>query len=251
MVGCRNFRSASLIGCGAGVILALGVKSMKEKELKINDKSPSVWGIVADVISIILIFVLIVAIILTQIYSFSLVQGSSMLSTIQNSDYAVCINTNDVQYHDIVIADTGEDRFIIKRVVGMPGDRLLFKTDKSGRVVLWIDSGDGFVEIDESAFINNGYMTRVGFEYKGNLIKLFEGEGSAPDEYILTLADDEFFLMGDNRDFSTDSRAYGPFKKSEIVSKVKRIVNKEKDEKLYNFVGFIYSLLSKGKTIDN
>ncbi len=222
-----------------------------KKRLQLDDKSPSVWGIVADVASIVLILVLIAAIILTQIYSFSLVQGGSMLPNVHNSDYAICVNTKDMQYHDIVIADTGAGRFIIKRVVGMPGDRLLFKADESGKVVLWIDSGYGFVAIDESAFINNGYMTRRGFEYKGTLVRLFEGEGDAPDEYILTLGDDEFFLMGDNRDASTDSRAYGPFKKSEIVSKVERIVNKEKDGKLYDFVGFIYSLLSKSKTIDD
>ncbi len=222
-----------------------------KKRLEIDDKSPTVWGIVADVISIILILVLVAAIILTQIYSFSYVQGSSMLPYVHNSDYAICVNTSDVQYHDRVIADTGEGRYIIKRVVGMPGDRLLFKVDKSNKVVLWIDSGNGFTAIDESAFINNGYMTRYGFEHKGNIVRLFEGEGAAPDEYIITLSDDEFFLMGDNRDASTDSRAYGPFKKSKIVSRVERIVNKEKDGALYDFVGFIYSLLSKSKTIDD
>ncbi len=222
-----------------------------KKKLQIDETPPSVWGIVADVVSIVLIVVLIVAIILTQIYSFSYVQGSSMLPYVHSSDYAICVNTNDVQYHDMVIADTGEGRFIIKRVVGMPGDRLIFKADESDRVVLWIDSGDGFVEIDESTFINNGYMTSRGFDYKSSPVKLFRGEGRVTEDYILTLGEDEFFIMGDNRDASTDSRAYGPFKKSEIVSKVQRIVNKEKDGKLYDFVGFIYSLLSKSKTIDD
>ena len=35
----------------------------------------------------------------------------------------------------------------------------------------------------------------------------------------LTLADDEIFLMGDNRPFSSDSRMFGPFKLDKILSK--------------------------------
>lgn len=223
---------------------------MAKTKLQLNNRSPSGWEIAADVIAVILIVILIIAIIFTQIYSFSFVQGNSMLGTVKDGDYVICVNTNDVEYHDIVIADTGEGRFIIKRVVGMPGDRLLFKVDESNEVVLWIDSGDGFVAIDESAYINNGYMTRRGFEYKGNRIKLYDGIGNVED-CILSLGDDEYFLMGDNRDASTDSRAYGPFAKSDIVSKVDRIVNKENDEKLFNIVRFLYSLLSKRNEIND
>ncbi|WP_304017241.1 S26 family signal peptidase [Fenollaria timonensis] len=43
-----------------------------------------------------------------------------------------------------------------------------------------------------------------------------------------TLADDEVFLMGDNRDISTDSRTFGPLKINEIDHK---IVLKLKDSK--------------------
>ena len=210
---------------------------------------PQKRNVFSDVCTIILFVILMIVIVVTQTFSLSSVSGSSMLDTIENGDYVVCVNPDDLNYRDIVRADTGDGKYIIKRVIGLPGDKILFKAD--GReVMLWIDSGAGFVLIDESEYIRNGRMSLYGFS-SGRYGSVYdEGESENIDDFVISLSEDEYFLMGDNRDASTDSRVYGPFKKSEIKSKVKKIINKENDEGLHNFIGFLYGLLSGGSTTE-
>jgi signal peptidase I len=90
-----------------------------------------------------------------------------------------------------------ESKFFIKRVVGLPGEKIKVS---GGLVTIFNkENPDGKV-LDESEYLGKGFQT----------IK----------EVTVTIAEDEYFVMGDNRSYSFDSRDWGPLKKNEIIGKV-------------------------------
>ena len=133
------------------------------------------------------------------------VSGDSMVPTL-NSGYVVFaqkISTYVKNYKrgDIVILD-GSDmegytspEYLIKRVVGLPGETIRIK---DGNVYIKpADSADFFL-LQEN-YLPTGTMTYV----------MDTGLKKGYDE--VTLADNEYFCMGDNRPVSNDSRNLGPF----------------------------------------
>jgi signal peptidase I len=124
------------------------------------------------------------------------VVGHSMDSTlfdgqqlwIARTDYN---NTVEIDNGDIVVVDSEFFKgFIVKRVIGTPGDTIEIKDN-----VVYIND----VALEED-YINEQMIT--------------------DDIPKITLADDEYFIMGDNRNHSSDSRMIGPVKKDEMYGKV-------------------------------
>ena len=89
-------------------------------------------------------------------------------------------------------AGDGDAAFRVKRVVGLPGERVEFR--------------------DGSLFINGVHFPEA---YLGGL-PANAGLGALS----WTLGADEYFLMGDNRAHSDDSRRYGPARESDVVGTV-------------------------------
>ena len=82
-------------------------------------------------------------------------------------------------------------------VIGLPGEAVEVR---GGRVIIYNKTHpDGFV-LDERAYIGGGVATQ--------------------DSPRVELKDDEYFMMGDNRMFSYDSRSIGPIKKEKIIGRV-------------------------------
>ncbi|MCH5163396.1 MAG: signal peptidase I [Clostridiales bacterium] len=211
---------------------------------------PKRQNLVTNITFVLLVFILISLIIFSQFYSFSKVVGDSMLDTIHNDDMVMCVTPKNLQRGDKVTAvaskDDGTTINIIKRIVAVEGDRLFFRAMGDGSmypVELYLDSGTGFVLIEED-FIKGGVMTQRGFErqslFEQEKYKLYFGDISdIDDSYIITIGEDEYFLMGDNRDNSTDSRNYGPFNRKDILGKVVKILSPGTFE--YNIVDFLFS----------
>ena len=82
----------------------------------------------------------------------------------------------------------------IKRVIGLPGDRVEVKDN-----ALWVNN----VKLDEP-YIPSTFEILPGNYTKGK---------------IVTLGADEYFVSGDNRPYSSDSRAWGPITSKEIVGR--------------------------------
>ncbi len=100
---------------------------------------------------------------------------------------------------DIVVfrAPKNETQYYIKRIIGLPGETV--KID-NGVVMIYNDaSPDGHV-LDESAYLPEGRKTN------GTL--------------RVTLSKDEYYVLGDNRPASSDSRSFGPLKKEKVIGKV-------------------------------
>lgn len=126
----------------------------------------------------------------------SIVSGASMEPSIHEKQVAITYNLaykdSNPKYRDCVIAEYN-NIMIIKRVIGIPGDTLEFK--------------DGEV-------YKNGELLEETY---------IQGKTYSKTEKI-TLNKNEYFLMGDNRKASLDSRELGPFKKIQIQGKVIKII---------------------------
>ncbi len=88
-------------------------------------------------------------------------------------------------------------QFFIKRVIGLPGEIVEIKR---GKVYIFnAVHPDGYA-LDESAYLDSAVKTS--------------------DLGPTKVADDEYFVMGDNRAFSYDSRVFGPIKKNAVIGRV-------------------------------
>lgn len=147
-----------------------------------------------------IVYILIVVFIfaVSRCFSIGLATGESMSPTIP-SPSILLINKldKDLQRNDIVVCREGGLKTITKRIIGVPGESVT-------------------ITVDGKVFINN---TLYEDEY-GNIS--FPMYLSGDRSYPVVLGEDEYFVMGDNRNVSADSRntEIGNIKKENIVGKV-------------------------------
>lgn len=145
-----------------------------------------------------LLAVLTALLVIQFLFAHTVIPSESMEPTIMTSDRMI-INRLPYYYRnpkrgEIVIFKQG-DEFWVKRVIGEPGDTL--------------NLIDGFVYInnellDESTYIDPAILT---FPLSSNIV------------FPFTVPEDTYFVMGDNRLASKDSRAIGPIARELIVAK--------------------------------
>lgn len=153
------------------------------------------------------------------------VSGHSMDPTLKTDEKLFAVKHIPIDRFDIVVAKEktdDENIFIIKRVIGLPGDTVEYKKDQlyvNGKKINepYLDSfkeklKDGSL-IDYFTKINSNY---ANFDFNTDYLTV---DSSGNDTFKVTLKSDEYFLLGDDRPISKDSRAVGPIKKSDIISK--------------------------------
>ena len=124
----------------------------------------------------------------------TIVKQTSMEDTLHENDYMImyrqAYRNHDPERGDIIIfqssltdEDSGRDKLLIKRVIGLPGDDIMIKNNQ-----LYIN-GEAYIE----DYLRDGYTP--AFERPA------EGE-------TYTVPDDCYFCMGDNRAGSVDSRRF-------------------------------------------
>lgn len=153
------------------------------------------------------------------------VSGHSMDPTLKTNEKLFAVKHIPIDRFNIVVAKEktdDENIFIIKRVIGLPGDTVEYKKDQlyvNGKKMNepYLDSfkeklKDGSL-IDYFTKINSNY---ANFDFNTDYLTV---DSSGNDSFKVTLKSDEYFLLGDDRPISKDSRAVGPIKKSDIISK--------------------------------
>ncbi len=101
--------------------------------------------------------------------------------------------------------------YMVKRLVGMPGDTIRFSD-----YVLFIKPRGGSGFVPEQRLVPAAYQIRAASAARGWDASL-PLSGSSSD---MALADDQYFVLGDNRTESSDSRSWGPVTRDRIIGKV-------------------------------
>lgn len=132
-----------------------------------------------------------------------LAQGSSMYPTIRDKDrgFSVVIQKgNDaLKRFDIVVIENNR-KMIIKRIIGLPNESVEYKDD-----CLFINGAEIKEDFLDEHYVKNEKEKLHRTHFTGDL--------------RVTLNDNEYFCLGDNRPHSSDSRVYGPFKREMIRSR--------------------------------
>lgn len=129
------------------------------------------------------------------------VEGLSMFATLDDNDYLIA-NKLDYRIHnpqrgDIVILrpPTDNSKDFIKRVIALPGERLLIRSG-----IVYINGQ----KLDEP-YLPEAWVVDTNWPANGS-----NGQVMGPNEY---------FVMGDNRNRSQDSRIFGPITRDRIDGK--------------------------------
>lgn len=146
------------------------------------------WKIIRDLIPYAFI-VFLVIIIRTYIATPVRVDGNSMRKTLADGDILLLYKMAKFERNDIIVLDEKEDEeIIIKRIIALPG---------------------------ETIKIQNGKIYINDKEYNDEF-----AYGDTSDYEQVTLGENEYFILGDNRLISKDSRYFGTITEDEIIGKI-------------------------------
>lgn len=194
------------------------MKKSKKNELRYNEDDERT--LLEDILGFIKVFV-VSAIVILLFVNFVAhpvrVDGRSMYPTLKDGEFGFTnvggVLLNGVERGDIVVVtmeEEGQKTHWVKRVVGLPGDTVSCVND-----VVYIN---GKV-LDETKYIAPDYRQSLVDKF-GYFNKVPNADNTdVVDFEEVKLKDDEYYVMGDNRPYSKDSRYVGPVKKSQIFAK--------------------------------
>jgi signal peptidase I len=190
--------------------------SSRENMIVGSEHNREGWRSVLSTILILALAPLIAWMMITFVFQSYEVEGASMESTLQDKDRLIVLKTGKtiaeitnqhyipargeiIIFHKTGLESTGSgtDKQLIKRVIGLPGERVVVK--------------DGTVTVFNSEK-PNGFDPDAGEEH-GN------SEFTAGNVDI-TVPEGEVFVLGDNRNNSLDSRSFGPVRSEDIIGKL-------------------------------
>ena len=115
----------------------------------------------------------------------------------------------------MVFFPPGNDKYFIKRVIGLPGDRIEYR-----QKVLFVNGSEVEQELiaqlpplAPTYQILEENLAGVSHVVRKEMLRRF------PDDFSITVEPGHYFMMGDNRDNSSDSRVWGQVPERNIVGK--------------------------------
>ena len=194
------------------------MKKAKKSELRYNEDDERT--LLEDILGFIKVFV-VSAIVILLFVNFVAhpvrVDGRSMYPTLKDGEFGFTnvggVLLNGVKRGDIVVVtmeEKGQKTQWVKRVIGMPGDTIRCVND-----IVFIN---GKV-LDETQYIDPDYRQSCVDQF-GYFNKVPNADNTDVQDFEeVKLGDDEYYVMGDNRPYSKDSRYVGPVKKSQLFAK--------------------------------
>ena len=139
-----------------------------------------------------ILIIIAVLIIRTFIVTPAIVDGASMDYTLEDGQLVFInkfvYNVKDVERFDIVVLNNEEDNDrTIKRIIGLPNEK---------------------IEYNNNQLYVNGKLVEQNYEVEQT------------EDFTVVTKENEYFVLGDNRNVSKDSRMLGNFNKKDIVGRV-------------------------------
>jgi len=194
-------------------------KFEKPTEEKVNENSGKVMPMVVEFAKVILWALVIIIPVRTFLFQPFFVQGASMEPNFHDGEYLI---VNELGYKTTQVGFGDKDlfevrpfkdlargdvivfrypkkpsQFFIKRIVGLPGEKVMIKDDS---VLVYNQDHPEGLELDESDYIPTISETKGDITYN--------------------LAENEYLVLGDNREHSSDSRTWGTLPEDMIIGKV-------------------------------
>lgn len=172
---------------------------IQNNSLKNKDNTPNTKETIKELVRFALIALIVVVPIRVFIAQPFIVSGSSMIPTFQNGQYLIVdelsYRIGEPQRGDVVVFRYPNDtkKFFIKRIIGLPGETIDIKKG-------------------EITIINTTHPE--GFALDQNYV-----ENHSAENAHTTLTTDQYFVMGDNRTGSFDSRSWGPVQRNLLVGR--------------------------------
>lgn len=184
-----------------------------KNELEKEEVYQGVGGFFLEIVKIFILAIVVIVPIRVFLFQPFFVQGASMEPNFEDGQYLI---VNELGYKEtdlkIFKVDSFKDlkrgdvivfrypfnpsQFFIKRIIGLPGERI--KVDK-GSIYIYNSENPEGKKLEEE-YIARDLTTKGENDYQ--------------------IKDDEYFVMGDNRNHSSDSRVWGAIKTSHVVGKV-------------------------------
>lgn len=172
--------------------------------MKLIEKNPTLKREIIDYVLIILAIILIRVFLFTPIK----VEQNSMQPTLHPKDVMILnkigIKLDGIKRFDIVVLHF-KDEHLVKRVIGLPGEHIEYSENK--------------------LYINGEYIEE-------NFIDTTTNDFELEDISYDVIPEDKYFVLGDNRNNSTDSRVFGLIDKEDIMGKTNLIIFPFKNIKL-------------------
>ena len=163
---------------------------------------PTIWEELLSWITSFAISFTILALFLVFVGKPFTVSGQSMYPTLHDSDRMFMSKLGDIKRFDIVVLQApDQDKEYIKRVIGIPGDTIEVKDGK-----LYING-----QVVDQPFINKETLVNKTVYIDDFTLQELTGELKVPEG--------KYFVMGDNRGVSKDSRMIGFIERSAIEGK--------------------------------
>ena len=172
--------------------------------VKPRSSSKSFW---LDALETIAIAFFIFIVIYNFIAQPHLVKGESMLPNYHDGEYILTSKLyslwGSIERGDVVVLKSPDDENtqFIKRVIGLPGEKI--KIDNNQITIFNSANPDG--KVLKEAYISPQVVT--------------EGRNFIPEGETISIPKDQYVVMGDNRSYSYDSRAWGFLDKDGLVGK--------------------------------
>ncbi len=180
-----------------------------------NEEYLSLSALFFEMVKVIALAIVIIIPIRVFLFQPFFVQGASMEPNFEDGEYLIInefgykhteipgVGTveqfRDLDRQDVVVFryPKNPEQYYIKRVIALPGESVAIK---DGIVYIFNEVHHQGYALDESTYLAKNVKTS--------------------DMTKITLDEDEYFVMGDNRAFSYDSRAFGPIHRKDLIGRV-------------------------------
>ena len=195
---------------------------LQRKEEFLPSFSKSFLSFVIEVVKVVIISLAIIIPIRYFLIQPFYVNGASMEPNFYDNEYLII---NEISYRfsapkrgDVVVIKSkmNEKEYLIKRVIGLPSEKVEIN---GGKVYIYRSDQTEGKELKETYLPNNTVTA-------GN--------------FLINLKNDEYYVLGDNRASSLDSRSFGAVKKNEIVGRA--WIRAWPFSKIRHFISPIYNI---------